>query len=79
MIGYWILNIHIPNQDVKKILKRINSLRENPRADGCIKLSAEERYRLRQGVYPIVYEIQETELIVIVIKVAHRSAVYKSS
>ncbi len=69
----------IPNQDVKRILKRINSLRDNPRAEGSIKLSGQERYRVRQGVYRIVYEIQDTELIVLVVKVAHRSEVYKSS
>jgi mRNA interferase RelE/StbE len=67
----------IPNQDVKRILKRINSLRENPRAEGSIKLSGQERYRVRQGVYRIVYEIQDAELIVFVVKVAHRSEVYK--
>jgi len=69
----------IPNQDVKRILKRLDSLREDPRAEGCIKLSGQERYRVRQGVYRIVYEIRDTELIVLVVKVAHRSEVYKSS
>ena len=69
----------IPNQDVKRILKRINSLRENPRAEGSIKLSGQERYRVRQGVYRIVYEIQDTTLTIFVVKVAHRSEVYKNS
>lgn len=69
----------IPNQDVKRILNRINSLCENPRAEGCVKLSGQERYRARQGVYRIVYEIQDTELIVLVVKVAHRSEAYKNS
>ena len=68
---------NIPNKDVKRILKCIESLRKNPRADGCIKLSAQERYRIRQGVYRIVYEIKDTELIILVVKVAHRSVVYK--
>jgi mRNA interferase RelE/StbE len=70
---------NIPEKDVKCILKRINLLPENPRADGCIKLSGEEKYRVRQGVYRIVYEIQDFELIITVVKVAHRSIVYKSS
>jgi mRNA interferase RelE/StbE len=70
---------NIPNQDVERILKRIDSLRENPRAEGCIKLSGQERYRVRQGVYRIVYEIQDTALIVLVVKIAHRSEIYKSS
>jgi mRNA interferase RelE/StbE len=67
----------IPKADVKKILKRIEFLSENPRADGCIKLSGRELYRARQGLYRIVYEIRDNELIVSVIKVAHRSSVYK--
>ncbi|MEE8365166.1 MAG: type II toxin-antitoxin system RelE/ParE family toxin, partial [Gammaproteobacteria bacterium] len=46
---------------------------------GCIKLSGQERYRVRQGVYRIVYEIQDMELIIMVVKIAHRSAVYKNS
>ena len=67
---------NIPNKDVHRILKCIESLRINPRADGCIKLSAQERYRIRQGVYRIVYEIKDAELIIIVVKIAHRSVVY---
>ncbi|MCK4950874.1 MAG: type II toxin-antitoxin system RelE/ParE family toxin [Gammaproteobacteria bacterium] len=68
---------NIPNKDVKRILKCIELLRENPRADGCIKLSGQERYRVRQGIYRIVYEIKDSELIVMVVKVAHRGDVYK--
>ncbi len=70
---------NIPNKDVKRILRSIELLCENPRADGCIKLSGQERYTVRQGVYRIVYEIQDTELIILVVKVAHRSVVYKNS
>jgi mRNA interferase RelE/StbE len=54
----------IPSADVKRILQTIDSLAENPRAEGCVKLSAQERYRVRQGVYRIVYEIREESLIV---------------
>ncbi|MCB1614706.1 MAG: type II toxin-antitoxin system RelE/ParE family toxin [Pseudomonadales bacterium] len=67
----------IPNADVKRILKKIDSLASDPRAEGCIKLSAQERYRVRQGLYRIVYEIRDDTLVVRVVKVAHRSTVYK--
>lgn len=67
----------IPKADVKRILERINALIENPREEGCVKLSAQERYRVRQGVYRIVYEIRDTELVIHVVKVAYRSRVYK--
>jgi mRNA interferase RelE/StbE len=69
----------IPNKDVKRILNRIHSLQENPRAEGCVKLSNQEKYRVRQAVYRIIYEIQDTELIILVVKVAHRGQAYKRS
>ena len=69
----------LPKKDIKRILKCIETLCDDPRADGSIKLSGQERYRVRQGMYRIIYEIKETELIIIVVKVAHRSTVYKSS
>ncbi|ESQ14234.1 MAG: type II toxin-antitoxin system RelE/ParE family toxin [Thiohalocapsa sp. PB-PSB1] len=69
----------IPKKAVARILQRIEALRDDPRGEGCVKLSVQERYRVRQGVYRIVYEIRESELVVMVVKVGHRSAVYKSS
>ena len=66
----------IPSADIKRILSRIDELAENPRAPGCIKLSGHDLYRVRQGNYRIVYEIRDGELVVVVIKVAHRSSVY---
>ena len=70
---------NIPKKDVPKILNCIESLTDNPRAEGCIKLSGQENYRVRQGSYRIVYEIRDEVLIVNVIKVAHRSNVYKNN
>ncbi|NOX26881.1 MAG: type II toxin-antitoxin system RelE/ParE family toxin [Gammaproteobacteria bacterium] len=70
---------NIPKKDIKRILKRVELISSDPRAEGCIKLSGQERYRVRQGVYRIIYEIQETELVIIVVKVAHRSVAYKNS
>ena len=67
----------IANQDVKRILNRIQLLTENPRADGCIKLSGHDKYRVRQGQYRIIYEIRDNLLVINVVKVAHRSVIYK--
>ena len=58
---------NIPKTDIRRILKYINVLCDNPRAEGCIKLSGQERYRVRQGVYRIVYEIRETELVIMIV------------
>lgn len=68
----------IPKNDLQRIIERIGSLAENPRPLGCEKLSGQEKYRLRQGNYRIIYSIEETQLIVWVVKVGHRREVYRS-
>jgi mRNA interferase RelE/StbE len=67
----------IPAKDQIRILKRIASLASDPRPQGSKKLSGQERYRLRQGNYRILYEIQDTKLIVTVVKVGNRRDVYR--
>ena len=67
----------IPKKDLKKILKVIESLAKEPRPSGCRKLSGQERYRLRQGQYRIIYSIQDNEISVWIVKVGHRKNVYR--
>ena len=69
----------IPKKDVAKILKRIEALRAEPRPPSVEKLSGQEKYRIRQGVYRILYEIRNDELIVVVVKIGHRRDVYRIS
>lgn len=68
-----------PNQDVKRIMQRIRTLANDPRPAGCEKLSGQERYRVRQGAYRIIYEIEDARLIVLIVKVGHRRDVYRNS
>ena len=68
----------IPKKDVKRILAAIESLADNPRPPQCRKLSNEEKYRLRCGVYRILYSIEDHKLIVCIVKVGHRKDVYRS-
>lgn len=68
----------IPKNDIKRLLNRIELLADNPRAEGCIKLTGEDKYRVRVGLYRIIYQIRDQELVVSVIKVGHRSSVYRS-
>jgi mRNA interferase RelE/StbE len=69
----------IPTADVRRILARMEGLRDEPRAPGCEKLSGAELYRVRQGVYRIVYQIHDAWIVVEVIRVGHRSEVYRGS
>ena len=68
---------HVPGKDLRRILQRIEGLAEEPRPKGCEKLTGQERYRLRQGRYRIVYSIQDDALTVWVVKVGHRKEVYR--
>jgi len=67
----------IPKKDLKKILEAINSLSKDRRPSGCSKLSGQERYRLRQGQYRIIYSIQDDEISVWIVKVGHRKDAYR--
>ena len=67
----------LPPKDRRRVVARIQALAGNPRPTGCEKLSGEEKYRLRQGDYRIVYEIVDRELIVTVVRVGNRRDVYR--
>jgi mRNA interferase RelE/StbE len=67
----------IPKPHLQRIMERIAALADDPRPPGCEKLSAQERYRVRQGSYRIIYSIQDQELTVWVVKVGHRKDVYR--
>ena len=68
---------NIPKRDLRRILSRIKRLEVEPRPPGCENLIGQERYRLRQGKYRIVYSIQDEELVVLGVKVGHRRDVYR--
>jgi len=63
----------------QRIIRRIGQLTEDPRPPGSKKLSGNEKYRVRQGTYRIVYSIEDNELIVVVVKVGHRKDVYRGA
>lgn len=65
----------IPRQDQVRVLRRIRDVADDPRPPQSKKLTGQERYRLRQGNYRILYEIQDQQLLIV--KVAHRRDVYR--
>ncbi len=67
----------LPENYIRRVINKIESLSFNPHPEGCKKLTKTSNYRIRIGVYRIVYNIQDDKLIVIVIKVRHRKNIYK--
>ena len=67
----------IPKRDVQRIIEAIQALADDPRPPQSIKLSGGGKYRLRCGVYRVLYEIDDDVLVVCVVKVGHRKDVYR--
>jgi mRNA interferase RelE/StbE len=67
-------------KDRQRIVNRIRALASEPRPAGSEKLAgAEERYRVRQGQFRIVYAIDDASRTVEVVKVGHRREVYRGA
>ena len=65
-------------RDRQRIVAKALALAEEPRPAGCEKLAGEsDRYRVRVGQYRIVYSIADADLVVLVVRVAHRKDVYR--
>ena len=67
----------IPGPDLGRVVNRIRGLATHPRPPGSEKLSGQERYRVRQGDYRIIYAVDETLQTVEVVKIGHRREVYR--
>jgi mRNA interferase RelE/StbE len=65
-------------KDRRLVVDRISKLADDPRPSGSEKLADDNRYRVRQGPYRIVYEIDDAARVVCIIKVGHRREVYRA-
>jgi mRNA interferase RelE/StbE len=67
----------VRGRDLGRLIERIRALTEEPRPAGVEKLSTLERYRIRQGDWRILYEIDDEARVVTIVKVGHRKDVYR--
>jgi mRNA interferase RelE/StbE len=67
----------VPRKDRARIVERISELASDPRPSGSEKLSGDDRYRVRQGVYRVVYSVDDATRVVVVVKIGHRKDVYR--
>ncbi|NNM06232.1 MAG: type II toxin-antitoxin system RelE/ParE family toxin [Gemmatimonadetes bacterium] len=66
-------------KDRRRIVSKIQNLAEEPRPRGCEKLSGRDRFRLRQGDFRILFEVDDGAETVTVVKIGHRRDVYRQS
>ncbi len=64
-------------KDRQRIVRVILTLAEEPRPSGCRKLSGKDKYRVRSGQFRIIYAVQDAILVVTIVKIGHRSSVYR--
>ena len=67
----------IPKEDRRRIVRRIEGLSADPRPSGCEKLSGEDKYRVRQGDYRVIYLMSDDRHEGVVFKIGHRREVYR--
>lgn len=67
----------LPLKDRRRVAARIGALANEPRPPGVEKISGQEKYRIRQGDYRVLYAIDDPALTVTVVKLGHRGDVYR--
>ena len=67
----------LQTKDRRRIVSKIRNLADEPRPQGCEKLTGQGRFRLRQGNIRILFEVDDGQQIVTVVKIAHRRDVYR--
>ena len=67
----------LPKQEYERIKEAVENLSNEPRPQGCKKLSGREGWRIRVSDYRVIYEIDDTKQILTVLHIGHRRDVYK--
>lgn len=67
----------LSKKELIKILDKIEDLSDNPHPAGSIKLTNEEKYRIRVGNYRVLYKVEDDILTIFVVKVGHRKQIYR--
>lgn len=68
----------VPRADQPRLIEAIKALASDPRPRGCRKLQGyDDIFRIRVGIYRVLYTVQARQLVVIVLKIGHRRDVYR--
>jgi mRNA interferase RelE/StbE len=62
----------------KRIIEKIQTLTDDPRPDGVVKLKGREReYRIRVGDYRVRYEVNDGDRTIKLLQCKHRKDIYR--
>lgn len=68
---------NLPQDGYQKVRDGIRALADNPKPTGCLKLTGREGWRIRIGVYRIIYGIDDSVKKVIILDIGHRKDIYR--
>lgn len=60
-----------------RISEKISSLADNPFPPSSKQLKARAQRSMRVGVYRVIYDVYEKEIIVLILVISHRKDVYR--
>ena len=66
----------LPTRIQSAVLEKIEALANNPRPPGAVKLTNSELYRIRVSTYRVIYEINDRDIKVVIIRIRHRRDAY---
>ena len=67
----------LPIEAYQRVRDAISALSEEPRPPGCVKLSGRDGWRIRVGLYRVIYEVDDQQRTLTVMHVGHRRDVYR--
>ena len=67
----------LPGEAFGRVSDAIRGLAEEPRPSGCLKLAGRDGWRIRIGDYRVIYEIDDSHLVVTILHIGHRRDVYR--
>ncbi len=67
----------LDKQERIHIVSAIDKLTENPHIGKVLKGDLSGLRRIRSGNYRVIYEINEGEVLILILRIAHRKQVYR--
>ncbi|MCB9761215.1 MAG: type II toxin-antitoxin system RelE/ParE family toxin [Alphaproteobacteria bacterium] len=67
----------LPRDQQVRIAEAVRRLALNPRPPGCKKLKGSPNHRIRVGDYRVIYSVDEGQIRILILAIAHRREVYR--
>ena len=67
----------LPKGDYERVRDAVAALAENPRPNGSKKLVGRNGWRIREGDYRVIYDVDDGDRQVTILDIGHRRNIYQ--